>query len=233
MLRIRRRWRLRDLAGRSGLSPATLARHELGAIASVERLRRHAAALDARLELRLIGRGAEIPRLHDDEHAAIVDAVTAAFLASGWQVEAEASFNEWGERGRMDLLARRPAAAARRPAAAGGSGLQLVVVEVKTEVADLQDLLGSLDVKERLAPTVARRLGWPIGPIGVVLAVASTSRNRSIVAAHPALFRAYTRVRLRHAASRLTAVRTLLWVPPAAAGRRQWLAGRRRVRRSP
>ncbi len=221
MLRIRRRWRLIDLAGRSGLSPATLARHELGTIASVERLRRHAAALDTRLELRLIGRGAELPRLRDEEHAAIVDAVAAAFVTDGWTIEAEASFSEWGERGRADLLAHRTREL----------GSHVAVVEVKTEIADLQELLGSLNVKERLAPVLAARRGWAVERVSAVLALASTARNRAILGAHPTLFRSFAARTLRARGGPVAATRTLLWVPPARARRSQWLAGRRRVRR--
>jgi hypothetical protein len=35
-----------------------------------------------------------------------------------------------------------------------------VIVEVKTQLLDLQDLFGSLSVKERLAATIAERRGW-------------------------------------------------------------------------
>ncbi|MGZ6213983.1 MAG: helix-turn-helix domain-containing protein [Candidatus Limnocylindria bacterium] len=61
MLRIRRAWRLRDMAGRCGLSRATIGRHELGSIGSVSVIRTHAAALDIRVEWRVVGRALTLP----------------------------------------------------------------------------------------------------------------------------------------------------------------------------
>lgn len=219
MVRIRRGWRLRDVADRSGLSAATIGRNELGSISSVLVLRAHAAVLDLRVEWRVAGRGADVARLLDEEHAAIVEALAASLAGAGWQVEAEASYSEYGERGRVDLLAFSPATNV------------LAVIEVKTELADLQELFGSLSAKVRLAPGLGRRKSWPASRAVTVLAVAATARNRSIVSVHPALFSPFDRRWLRgHRLPRFEADRLLLWIPASAAGRRSWLAGRRRVR---
>lgn len=168
----------------------------------------------------MTGRGADLPRLLDDEHAAIVNALAEAFRAAGCQIELEASFNLWGERGRIDLFARAP-----RPAAV------LFVIEVKTELADLQDLLGTMSVKTRLAPEVARQLGWDGGRVVAVLAVADTARNRAVVKGHPGLLGQLSRRWFRGRVPEATSPGVLLWVPPRAAGRRLWLAGRRRAGR--
>lgn len=223
MLRLRRRLRLADLAARSRLSASALGRHERGIILSLSGLRRHAAALDVRIELLLVGRGADLPRLRDSEHAAIVNVLAARYASAGWIAQAEVSFSQYGERGRIDLLA-----ATQAPGAA-----LLHVVEVKTELADLQDVLGSLDVKRRLAPAVARRLGWPAARVAVVLALASTAHNRSVVRRHSSLFGGFAPQTLRQSPHVADARndRVLLWVPPAAAKRGTWLAGRRRMRR--
>lgn len=219
MLRIRRGWRLRDVADRCGLSTATIGRTELGSIGSLRAIRAHAAVLDVRAEWRLIGRGADVARLLDEEHAAIVEALAAAFRRDGWRVEPEASYSEYGERGRVDLLAVHPATHI------------FAAVEVKTELADLQDLLGGLSVKARLAPRVARRLGWDGRRVVTVLAVAATAVNRSVVRSHPTLFGPFARRWLRAAAlPGFDGDRVLLWIPASAAGRHRWLAGRRRVR---
>lgn len=219
MLRIRRGWRLRDVAGRCGLSVTTIGRHELGAIASASVLRAHAAALDIRVEWRVAGRGSDVARLLDEEHAAIVETLAAVAARAGWQAEAESSYSEYGERGRIDLLAFDQA------------GRALVVVEVKTELADLQELFGSLNVKARLAPGLGRRHGWHASRVVSVLAVAATAANRSIVRAYPALFNPFEHRWLRrHRVLGFSADRLLLWIPATAAGRRSWLAGRRRVR---
>jgi transcriptional regulator with XRE-family HTH domain len=219
MLRIRRGWRLRDVADRTGLSPATIGRTELGSITSVSVVRTHAAVLDIRVDWRVAGRGADVARLLDEEHAAIVETMAASLAKAGWQVEAEASYSEYGERGRIDLLAFDP------------SMKLLAVVEVKTELADLQDLFGNLSAKARLAPGVGRRNGWPSSRVVTVLAVAATGANRSTVRAHLALFSPFEHRWLRgQRLPRLAGDRLLLWVPAVVAGRRSWLAGRRRVR---
>lgn len=219
MLRIRHGWRLRDVADRCGLSTATIGRTELGIISSAHILRQHAASLDLRVEWRVVGRGADVARVLDDEHAAIVNALAGTLRHSGVMLEAEASFSEYGERGRIDLLGFDPASET------------VLVVEVKTELADLQDLFGGLNIKTRLAPTLARRLNWPVSRTATMLAVAATARNRATVRSHAALFEPFTRQWLR--GGRISVAgggRTLLWVPASAVGRRHWLAGRRRVR---
>lgn len=215
ILRIRRNWRLTDLAARTGLSSTTLHRHEIGSISSLERLEIHARALDVRIDLRPVGRSAELPRTLDEEHAAIVNALAAAFQAHDDRVEVEATFSEWGERGRIDLLAQFEN--------------RLVVGEIKTDLGDLQDLFGAMNAKARLGPSVAKHLGWPDAPVLWLLAAAATPRNRAIAMGHPALFHALRQRWFRGAAPRLEGDGLLLWVPARHAGRRQWLAGRRRV----
>lgn len=50
------------------------------------------------------------------------------------------------------------------------------MVEVKTLLLDLQELLGSLDVRERLVPIIARRRGWIVERRVTLLAVAALPR---------------------------------------------------------
>lgn len=169
-----------------------------------------------RVDLRPVGRGTELPRTLDEEHAAIVNALALAFQTDGHRVEVEASYSEWGERGRIDLMAL--------------TDNHLVVGEIKTEIGDLQDLFGAMSAKARLGHTVARNLGWPDAPVVSLLAVAATSRSRAIVAAHAALFRCFRQRWFRGAVPWQEDDRLLLWVPARYAGRRRWLAGRRRVR---
>jgi transcriptional regulator with XRE-family HTH domain len=223
MLRIKKSWRQVDVAEAAGLSRTAISRHELGLLddANVGAVRLHAAALGLRAELVLIGRGGDLAKMTDEEHAAIVEHTAAALTEHGWLVDAETSFNHYGDRGRFDLLAFHPATG------------RLLVVEVKTELTDLQDLLGVLDVKERLAKRVAAEHGWAATSVSTLLAVAGTDLARKTVAAHPALFASFT---IGRGASALwtTALdrprRTLIWVPPSRAGRTDWRAGRKRVR---
>lgn len=219
MLRIRHGWRLRDVAERCGLSTTTIGRTELGSIASLSVIRAHAAVLDLRIEWRVVGRGGDVARLLDQEHAAMVETLAGYLTRAGWLVEPESSYSEYGERGRIDLLAFEPASHV------------LAVVEVKTELADLQDLFGGLSAKARLAPRIGRRRGWQDSGVVTVLAVAATGPNRSIVGNHPTLFSPFEHRWLRgQRLPRLEGDRLILWIPAATAGRSSWLAGRRRVR---
>jgi hypothetical protein len=86
-----------------------------------------------------------------------------------WEVLAEVSFNHYGERGRVDSLAFHRALRI------------LIVVEIKSELADVQGLLGPLDVKTRVASSIAVERGWgrPIHLVPVlVIRESATSRRR-------------------------------------------------------
>lgn len=199
-----------------------IAEHELGEIesASVRSLRSHCEALGLSLELTIRGSTGDV--LKDEEHALLTEWVKRQLDSMGWTTEAEASFNIWGERGRMDLLAWNSAAGT------------VLVDEQKTDISDVQDLIGTLGVKERLARPVARERGWDPASVAVLLVVSKTHRNIRILQRFSALFEQFN---LRGA----DAVRwlrqpsgpahLLLLVPPEAVGRRQWRNGRRRVRR--
>jgi transcriptional regulator with XRE-family HTH domain len=217
MMRIRREWRQSDVAARARVSASVIARQERGVVNSLSMLDRHAAALDARVDLRLAGRAGQLIRLADEEHAAIVDLLAQWLRELGFDVESEASYSEWGERGRIDLLAYRR------------KDRTVVIVEVKTLLLDLQDVLGSLNIRERLGSAIARRRGWDVGRLVTALAVAYTASNRKVVRAHAALFAPFTVRRLTGAAL-ASDRRVLLWIAPARTSRSAWIAGRQRVR---
>jgi transcriptional regulator with XRE-family HTH domain len=219
MLRIRRGWRQCDVAVKARLSPAVIGRHENGAVGSLSTLARHAAVFGLRPELRLLGRAGQLPRLTDEEHAAMVESMAGWFREAGLLTETEASFSEWGERGRIDLLAFDP------------RSRTVVIVEVKTQLLDLQDLFGALNVKERLVSTIAERRGWVVRRRVTILAVAASASNRKIIRTHPALFAAFATRRLTRMA--IEASEHLLhWVTSGRADRSSWIAGRQRVRRT-
>lgn len=220
MVRIRRGWRQVDVGERARISASVVARQERGIVRSADTLERHAAALDLRLDLRLGGRSGEMVRLADDEHAAIVELLARWFRAAALSVEVEASFSEWGERGRIDLLAF------------DSVSRTLVIVEVKTLLLDLQELLGAVNVRERLAPTIARRREWRADRVVTVLAVADAPATRAVVERHPSLFASFAVRRLGRRAI-LAQDRVLVWVTPFRAGRSRWVAGKQRVRRRP
>jgi hypothetical protein len=133
------------------------------------------------------------------------------------------SFNRYGERGRIDLLAYHPALRI------------LLVVEIKTVLWDLQGLLGSLDVKVRIAPFAARDLGWDPRTTLPAIVIASGTTVRRRLVEHASLFAPFE-LRGRQAASWVRrptpgphGLLILSEVPDVASGDRR-RAGRRRVR---
>lgn len=217
MLRLRRDWRQSDVAAKARISSSAVGRHENGIIGSLGVFEKHAAVFGLRTDIRVVGRAGALVRLGDEEHARIVESVAGWLRDRGFLTETEASFSEWGERGRIDLLAF--------DAAAG----TFVVVEVKTQLLDLQDLFGSLNVKERLAVTIAERRGWNAVRRVTVLAVANTAANRQVVREHPSLFAEFAVRRLTVAGLRNPG-RLIHWVN-AVGETGSWLAGRQRVSR--
>jgi transcriptional regulator with XRE-family HTH domain len=168
MSRIRRGWRQADLAERAGLSTSVVSRLEHGGLGAMQLndARRVAAVLDIRLEVQPRGRAADLDRTLNWRHAALAEFVAGWLGATrGWEVRPEVSFSEYGERGVVDLLARHEPT---------GS---LLVIELKTEVIDLGEVLGTLDRKRRLGAVIARSL--------VLIGDSVTNRRR--VAAHAAL----------------------------------------------
>lgn len=177
-LRHRRRWRQEDLAGRAGVSDGLISLIERGFAErlSIRALRRIAAALELRLEWDAGFRGPELARLRDADHARICEWLARRLESLEWRVAAEVSFNRYGERGRIDLLAFEPMHRA------------LLVIEVKTVIADVQEVLGTINVRERVAVHVARDLGWIGAAVVPMLVVAEGSTNRRRVATHQRLF---------------------------------------------
>lgn len=223
MTRFHRGWTQQELASRARISPSTISRVEsgLGSRYRMAVIQQHGNALGLRVELGVSGRGGDAGRLLDDEHAAIVEHVAGMLLAAGWLVEAEASFNVYGERGRIDLIAFH---------ASTGT---LLVVEAKTAIVDLQGLFGSLNVKHRLAPKIAAERGWQARSVRLLVSVAAVNRNREIVASHATLFEGFERngARIRAWIQRpRPSGNLLLYVAAGSVSRTRWLAAKRRIR---
>ena len=153
-VRIRRGWRQIDLAAAARVSRSTISRMERGHVGSlsVDMLRSIAGALDVRVELRGRWRGGDLDRLLNARHSALHE-VVARYLAGlpGWIREPEVSFAIYGERGVIDILAWHPGRRA------------LLVIELKTDIADVNELVGTVDRKRRLAARVAHERGWDVG----------------------------------------------------------------------
>lgn len=66
----------------------------------------------------------------------------------------------------------------------------LLVIEIKTDIVDVQDLVGSVDRKRRLASRIARERGWGEAVSTSVWVVVEDARaNRRCVDAHRSMLR--------------------------------------------
>ena len=177
-LRIRKRLTQLDLAGRAAVSRGVIVRIERGGAANVtvETLERIAAPLGARVLCRLSWNGEGLDRLLDSRHAAIVEQIVRILGGAGWLIATEVSFNHFGERGSIDILAFHPATRL------------LLVIEVKSVVPDVQASLVTLDRKERLALQIARERGWSAVGVSRLLVIREDRTARRRIADHAATF---------------------------------------------
>jgi transcriptional regulator with XRE-family HTH domain len=225
-IRVELRLRQVDVAARAGLSQATVSMIERGKFGAItlDKLDRVAATLEAEMSLTLRWRGPKLARLLDRRHARLQNAVVARLSAGGWQILPEETFNEYGDRGSVDILAWLPAHRA------------LLIVEIKTEIVDLQDMLHSLNVKRRVVPRLASgAVGGRPESVGAVVVLPDHSTQRRAVADHAALFTAALPARTREVSQWLArpdgALRGI-WFFPSISGvsGMEELSTRRRVR---
>ena len=180
-VRVRRRWRQEDVAARAGVPRSLVSDIERGhfGTTSLDRLRAVAAALDVRIDLVARWRGGELARLLSSRHSALNESVAGYFeRLPGWAQKPEVSFSIYGERGVIDILAYH---------AASGS---LLVIELKTEIVDVNEMVGTLDRKARLASQVARDIGWDARSVSRWLIVTRDKTNQRRIEAHRSMLRA-------------------------------------------
>ena len=180
-VRIRRGWRQLDVAKRSGFDASVISRIErghierlqLGTILSVARV------LDIQVTLTARSRGADLDRLVSGRHAALHESVARWFADElpGWILDPEVSFSIYGERGIVDVLAWHPGQRA------------LVIIELKTDIVDVNELIGRMDQRRRLAPTIVKDRGWDPLTVSTWVIVAEGRANRERLATHRAVLR--------------------------------------------
>ncbi|HEX2765422.1 MAG TPA: helix-turn-helix transcriptional regulator [Candidatus Limnocylindria bacterium] len=177
-LRRRRGWRQSDLAARADVSRQVVSRLERGELRGIAlgTIRRIIEALEASVDGTVRWRGEELERLIDSAHAALVERSVATLAELGWSTRVEVSFNHFGDRGRVDILALH---------ATSGT---LLVVEVKSAIGNEEATLGQLDVKARLGSVIAREVGWPAAVIVPALVIGDARTARRIVRAHAGSF---------------------------------------------
>jgi hypothetical protein len=88
------------------------------------------------------------------------------------------SFSHFGERGVVDLVAWHAATAT------------LLLVELKTELVDVGDLLATMDRRRRLASVIGTSLGFAPSIVGAWVLLTDTRTNRRRVSQFSKLLRA-------------------------------------------
>lgn len=179
-LRLRARLTQKALSVKCGVPRWKIGRLEADLIDALrfEEVERCLMALGAELEVRVNYRGAAADRLIDEAHARLVARIVEVLRGLGWDTRVEVTFSKWGERGSYDILAWHPVAAA------------LLAIEVKSEIATVEGTLRPLDVKVRLARTVAsERFGWHAHLVGQVLVLPEDRTARRAVERHAQVLR--------------------------------------------
>jgi len=163
-VRLRRRLRQRDVADAAGVSHGTVSLIERGHCErlSIATIRRIAATIDV------------LNRRHSMRAESVATCLAGI---GGWTVEPEVSFAIYGERGVVDQIGWHAGAA------------HLLLLELKTQLVDVNEVLGTLDRKRRLARQIASTRGWTPDRISVWLVVTDTCTNRRHAREHATLLR--------------------------------------------
>jgi hypothetical protein len=139
-------------------------------------LDRVVTALGATVQVQVRWQGERLDQLLDAAHAAIQQTTADLLAGFGWIVRVEVSFNHYGDRGRVDVLALHAATRT------------LLVIEVKSGIGDIQETLGRLDVKTRLGSTIAATVGWHPAAVVPALVIGDSRSARRIIASHAPTF---------------------------------------------
>jgi hypothetical protein len=107
-------------------------------------IRRYAKALGARFDGSVLWQGADLDRMLNRGHAKLHEA-TATWLSNvgGWVLVPEVSFAYAGDRGVIDIVAWHAVARS------------LLVIELKTRIVDISDLMATMDIRGRVARRIA------------------------------------------------------------------------------
>ncbi len=186
-LRHRRGWRQVDLAGRAGVGPDAVVNLESGRLGPMRTssIRAIVSVFGLSYEIGVRGLGADLDRLLDERHAALLGVCATWLTGLGWQTRSEVSYSEWGERGSVDLLAWHAA-----------SGC-LLVIEIKTELASIEATLRKLDEKVRLAAAIVRPFAWRPTSVSRLLVLPEDRTQRRRVTAHASILAGAYPIRTR------------------------------------
>jgi len=144
-----------------------LDRIALGTVRSI------AHALDVDVDLVVRWRGGDLGRLVNARHAVLHEALAMSFASMpAWVLEPEVSFSIFGERGVIDAVAWHAAT------------LALLVIELKSELVDVNNLMATMDQRLRLATEIASKRGWRADSVSCWVAIADGRTNRRSFARH-------------------------------------------------
>lgn len=145
----------------------------------LEAILRIAVALDVRIDITARWKGGELDRAINARHAAMHEQVAQLLdEAPEWLFRPEVTFAIYGERGVIDILAFHPPTGA------------LLVIELKTELVDVQGLMGTVDRYVRLATQIARQQGWSPTTVSCWVILREGATNRRRFAGHASTLRA-------------------------------------------
>jgi hypothetical protein len=144
---------------------------------SLDTLVRVGAALEIRIDLVPRWRGGELDRMLGAGHAALHETVARLLRSTPWALAPEVSFAIYGERGVIDILAFHPPTGA------------LLVIELKTDLVDVQALVGAVDRYRRLATVVASQRGLEARSVSAWVVLRDTPANHRPLAAHATVLR--------------------------------------------
>ena len=181
-VRIKRGWTQDQLAQRSGVSRTTISRVERGHpdTFSLDVIRRIAGALDIRVDLIARWRAGDLDRLLNAKHSQLHELVARWFATElpAWVLAPEVSFSIYRDHGIIDIVAWHPGRRA------------VLVIELKTDIVDVNELIGRVDVKRRLVRQIVRDRGWDPLTVGAWVIVAPSRTNRARLTAHRSVLRA-------------------------------------------
>lgn len=180
-VRIKRGWRQIDVAARAHVHRSVVSKIERGHLEaiSIGTLLAVARVLGIQVTWSTRWRAGDLDRLVSGRHARLHEAVARWFAATlpDWILAPEVSFSIYGERGVIDILAWHAGHRA------------LLVIELKTDVVDVNDLIGSMDKRRRLARQIARGRGWEPLSVSTWVLVAGSRTNRARLVAHRTVIR--------------------------------------------
>jgi transcriptional regulator with XRE-family HTH domain len=180
-VRVKRGWRQQDVADRARVHRTVISNIERGRLeaVSVGTILAVARALDIQVSLTARWYAGDLDRLVNSRHARLHESVARWFAEDlpEWVLEPEVSFSIYGERGVIDIVAWHPGFRA------------LIVIELKTDIVDVNQLMGQMNQRRRLAREIARDRGWDPISISTWVIVANGRTNRARLAAHRTVLR--------------------------------------------